>query len=226
MASADHSIFYTGIANATSDHKLIGNGFLYLPNAFHGGDMARSGMRVYNATKKTSADVFFVDSDTSLTISENIMEAGDSYQVGYSFLYGDDQEIEAYSNDGATNLKNCEYAISFLHTKRVSTSVPMVDWDGRGYMDSIQFIERLRYPKTVIGSGKIIGVTFDWLKELITYDCACTIYEAEPQAIIPPYFHLCIPGDASGTLTATSPTVTAWPSTHDYTVLPSCKGVW
>lgn len=184
--SANQSVFFQGTAGAAGTNYLLGSGFLGHPTACYGGDMIRRGMSVWNATDRTRSKVASVVSTSYLLLEDHIFSSGDQYQIGYQLPYGTEMEVPSFSIDSDVNQENVKWILSFLHTRKVSVTVPMSAITSvLNYGDRITATERRAFGKPItLNYAKVIGITFDFMNETITYDCAGTLYQTDPQTAI------------------------------------------
>ena len=84
----------TGTADGTTASKLIDSGATWDAS----GKVA-IGDIVENTTDDTSTTVSAVDSDTALSLNDDIFVSGEAYKITYANL-GSDLDIEAFDNDG------------------------------------------------------------------------------------------------------------------------------
>jgi len=70
----DGAVQDSGTATSTSSGKLVDSNQNFLTTV-------KVGMTVYNTTDKTVTNVTAVDSDTQLTLADNIMASGEAYQI-------------------------------------------------------------------------------------------------------------------------------------------------
>ena len=187
--SRNNSAFWAGTVTSTSSNKLINSGedfdynSGYNDSEYLGGDMMRYGMHVRCVDTGDVSTVVSIDSGTQLTLADDIFTSTYGYEIGLSYSTGQDLSLEAYSLDEDTIQRNIKFILNVLHERVCYVSVPYLETTTYefNYTNGMFCVETSRFERVLnLFYNKIIGVIFNFEKNILIYIVMGTIYEENP----------------------------------------------